>query len=383
LKRYSYFDEGPVGNYFDDDLNAAVMRKVAEKCYLPTNQVIYDLICQHKGRFKVAYSISGVAIEQMKSYSPETLESFQKLAKTGFVEFISETYNHSLSSLSPSREFERQVELHREVIDDTFGYQPKVFRNTELIYSDLISDRIQKMGFKAAIAEGADDVLDWRSPNFVYHSPGSKLKLLLKNYRLSDDIAFRFSNREWAGWPLTTEKYAGWVKQISGNGDLLNLFMDYETFGEHQWADHGIFEFLKYLPDAIFRLGDWDFATPSEVIERYSSRGEISFSRLVSWADIERDITAWMGNDMQKKAWEQVYSLEKDVLMRNNPELTKTWRNLQTSDHFYYMCTKWFADGDVHAYFSPYESPYDAFIYFENALKNLNEAIGDRPRRIS
>lgn len=377
LKKLSYFDHLNRGEYFDDNLNDTVMKKVAAKCYLPTNRLLLKMIKKHAGAFRIAFSISGVAIEQMKLYSPETLKSFQDLAATGAVEFLGETYYHSLSALHPGTEFEEQVKLHSELMQETFGQTPTVFRNTELIYSDLIGQRVSKMGFQGMVAEGADDILAWRTPNFVYQAAfGTPLKLLLKNYRLSDDIAFRFSNRGWAEWPLTSEKFSSWVQRISGCGDTLNLFMDYETFGEHQWAEHGIFQFLEHLPDAIFRLRDWGFSTPSEVLNSYPVRSEISFPRTVSWADLERDITAWLGNEMQTKAWNQIYSLEHRVKEMNNPETIEIWRKLQTSDHFYYMCTKWFSDGDVHAYFSPYESPYEAFIFYENALRDYEGILG-------
>jgi alpha-amylase len=351
------------------------MLKVAHKCYLPTNKLMLDLIRKHEGKFRIAYSITGVAIEQMKLYSPETLQSFIDLAKTGCVEFLSETFYHSLSSLYNEEEFQGQVEAHRRLTENLFGQSPSIFRNTELIYSDTIAKTVQKMGYKAIIAEGADDILQWRSPHFIYSVPGSSLKLLLKSYRLSDDIAFRFSNRGWKEHPLTAPKFARWVHDVSGNGQVVNLFMDYETFGEHQWASTGIFEFMKVLPHEILKHPHWNFVTPSEALEHYSPIAELSFPRIVSWADMERDITAWRGNHMQHRALEYIFELAEEVHRRKNPSTLALWRKLQTSDHFYYMCTKWFSDGDVHAYFNPYKSPYEAFMNYMNVLTDFREHV--------
>lgn len=375
IRPYDTFHIGRRHDYFDDQLNGEIMRKVADKCYLPTNAAIEALINRYNGRFRVAYSITGVAIEQMRDYAPDALDSFQRLAATGAVEFLSETYYHSLSSLYDPQEFREQVEQHRELVFELFGQRPRVFRNTELIYDDRIGALAAELGFDAVLAEGADDVLDWRSPSFVYQCAGLPTRLLLKNYRLSDDIAFRFSNRGWNEHPLTADKFARWLHRISGAGDVVNLFMDYETFGEHQWSDTGIFQFLERLPEEVFRHPHWEFCTPSEVIDRYPAISELSFPRTVSWADEERDLTAWRGNAMQERALAEVYSLGDLVRSRNNPALLKLWGKLQTSDHFYYMCTKWFADGDVHAYFSPYESPYEAFINYMNVLSDVRDSV--------
>lgn len=372
LKRYSYFHISRDHEYFDEQKNSQILRKVAEKCYLPTNRKMLELIKRHDGRFKISYSVTGVAIQQMRDYCPEALQSFVDLAETGCVEFIGETYYHSLSAVYNADEFRQQVAKHSLLINDLFGQTPKVFRNTELIYDDRIGRLVSEMGYKAMIAEGADDILGWRSPNYVYSIPGTDTRLLLKNYRLSDDIAFRFSNRGWECYPLTADKFAHWVHSISGSGDTVNLFMDYETFGEHQWASTGIFEFLDYLPTAILRHSDWNFATPSEVVERYPVRAEMPFHRLTSWADVDRDLTAWRGNRMQESALNQIYEIA-SMIPHDRPEVLDVWRKLQTSDHFYYICTKWFADGDVHAYFSPYESPYEAFITYMNVLRDFKE----------
>ncbi len=375
VRPYDVFQIGKNHDYFDEKLNREVMRKVATKCYLPTNAAMLRLIERYDGRFRIAYSITGVALEQMQLYAPDVIDSFKKLAATGAVEFLGETYHHSLSVLYDVAEFREQVRLHTQLMQQLFGVTPRVFRNTELIYDDRIGREVASLGFKGMLAEGADDVLGWRSPNFVYRMAQSDTALLLKNYKLSDDIAFRFSNHQWNDFPLTADKFARWVHGVSGNGDTVNLFMDYETFGEHQWSETGIFEFLDHLPEALLKHPHWDFRTPSEVIERYPQVATMNFPRTVSWADVERDLTAWRGNDMQNRALSRIYALKDRVMRRNNPALLALWRKLQTSDHFYYMCTKWFADGDVHAYFSPYESPYEAFINYMNAVSDLEQHV--------
>ncbi len=380
IKHYRVFDIGHDSAYFNDnsenDLNnRRILEKVARKSYLPANRTILELIKKHP-EFKVSYSLSGVLLEQLEKFSPETLQSFQDLAKTGNVEFLSETYYHSLSFLYSPEEFRTQVKLHRKKIKELFGQEPKVFRNTELIYNNSLAVEIEKMGYKGILAEGADHILGWRSPNFLYRPKGtSKLSVLLKNYRLSDDIAFRFSSRDWKEYPLTAPKFSQWVSQVNGNGNLVNLFMDYETFGEHQWEDTGIFEFLRHLPGEILKHPDNDFITPSEAINRYSPVSELDVHNFVSWADIERDLSAWLSNPIQNDAIRKLYDLEKTVLGSRDKKLIEDWRKMQTSDHFYYMCTKWFADGDVHKYFNPYSSPYEAFISFMNALGDLRLRI--------
>lgn len=377
LKKYSFFNIGRDHEYFDRVANSEIVRKVAQKCYLPANRAMLALIERYAGEFKISYSITGTVIEQLKEFCPEVLDSFVALARTGYVEFLGETYYHSLASVHHDGEFEEQIKMHRALILEYFGQKPEVFRNTELIYSDTIGRKVAALGYRGMLAEGADDILNWRSPNFVYDSAAPGMKLLLKNYRLSDDIAFRFSNRGWPEFPLTATKFANWVHRISGSGDVVNLFMDYETFGEHQWESTGIFEFLHHLPGEILKHPDWNFRTPSEVLATYPAIAPISFGREVSWADVDRDLTAWEGNHMQKNALHEIYELGKEVLSRNNPYLVALWRKLQTSDHFYYMCTKWFADGDVHAYFSPYKSPYEAYINFMNVMTDLRQLMGE------
>jgi len=311
-------------------------------------------------------------LEQLERFAPEVIDSFRKLVDTGCVEILDETYYHTLSFLYSKEDFKEQVELHNKKIRQLFNFKPKVFRNTELIYSNEIAGAAEKMGYKGILAEGADHILQWRSPNFIYSPKGAgNIKLLLKNYRLSDDIAFRFSEKGWGEYPLTAPKYASWISKINGNGNLVNLFMDYETFGEHQWEDKGIFEFLKHLPNEILKHPDNDFVMPSEAIKRYNAVGELDFPYYVSWADIERDLSAWLGNKMQQEALRGIYLLETPVKLSKNPALIDEWRKLQTSDHFYYMCTKWFNDGDVHKYFNPYDSPYEAFISYMNILNDF------------
>lgn len=360
---------------FDEAANAAIMQKVAKKCYLPMNNLLLELIKQHGEKFKVSFSITGVAIEQMKLYSPETLDSFIKLAETGCVEFLGETYYHSLAALYDETEFQEQVLRQSALMKMYFGQTPQVFRNTELIYDNKIGELVAKLGFKGVIAEGVDDVLKWRSPNYLYQVPGTELPILLKNYKLSDDIAFRFSNRGWEEYPLTTDKFASWLHAIDGAGEVVNLFMDYETFGEHQWAESGIFDFMRHLPEALLKKPGWSFNTPSEVVKKYKPISELSFHRLTSWADMERDLTAWRGNTMQNRALKEAFTLADIVKQTRNPQILSNWRKLLTSDHFYYMCTKWFSDGDVHAYFSPFESPYEAFISYMAVVGKVVEGL--------
>jgi len=372
LKNYRFFEIGHDHYYYDEFSNKNIMKKVAEKSYLPMNKVLLDLIKEYGTKFKVSFSISGVAIKQFEEYAPEVLESFKKLAATGNVEFLAETYSHSLVALKDKEEFKRQVELHDNLIIKHFGVIPQVFRNTELIYSDEIGKMASDFGYKAILTEGARHILGWKSPNFLYYNAlNPKMKVLLKNYKLSDDIAFRFSNKEWDGWPLTAEKYVDWLNEIPKNEEVVNLFMDYETFGEHQWADTGIFEFMRSLPKAVFKNSEYQFLTPSEVIKNFQPVAAVNIPIPISWADEERDLTAWLGNEMQDEAFDTLYSVQNLVEKIDNEEIQKDWQLLQTSDHFYYMCTKFFSDGDVHTYFNPYENPYTAFINYMNVLSDF------------
>jgi alpha-amylase len=371
LRHYTVFDKSE--HYFDEHKNALICRKVANKCYLPANRLLLKMIRRLGGKFKIAYSLTGVLLEQLQRYSPEVISTFDALAETGCVEFLAETYYHSLSFLYSRDEFIEQVNKHIDTIGYLFGQRPRVFRNTELIYNNDLAVLVESMGiFDAIITEGADHILGARSPNFIYRPKGcNKLKLLLKNYPLSDDIAFRFSNHDWPEWPLTAEKFAQWISNVNGNGNVVNLFMDYETLGEHQWEDTGIFNFMSQLPDQILKHPDNNFKTPSEVAQSYKAIDTVDVSHLISWADTERDLSAWLGNAMQSSAIHELYRLEKTIKQTGDENIIADWRRLQASDHFYYMCTKYFADGDVHKYFNPYDSPYDSYINFMNVLSHL------------
>lgn len=373
LKKYRFFNLGKDHFYFDDFLNRTVMQKVACQCYTPMNELLLKLIKENKGSFKVSFSISGPAIEQFKMYAPEVLDSFKALADTGCVEFLCETYSHSLASLLPeSDEFFKQVTKHKETIKELFGKEPTVFRNTELIYSDRIGELVSQAGFKGMMTEGAKHILGWKSPNFLYANPvAQNMKLMLRNFKLSDDIAFRFSDKTWAEWPLSVDKYVSWLQNSENTGDVVNLFMDYETFGEHQKVDSGIFDFFAHLPKKILATKKMEFKTPSEVLEDYQPVALLHVPHPISWADEERDITAWLGNELQDEAFKNLYSLSDKVHEINDPDMNHVWSALQGSDHFYYMCTKWFSDGDVHSYFNPYDSPYEAFINYMNVLSDF------------
>jgi alpha-amylase len=371
LNRFNIFNNSSA--YFDETKNKHIFEKVANKCYIPTNNILLNLIDQYKDKFKIAFSLTGVFVEQCQKYAPHVIESFKQLADTGNVEFLSETYYHSLSALFSQKEFEEQIKLHKNLISDLFEQRPEVFRNTEAMYSNSIAKIIENLGYKGIITEGHEKVLSWRSPNYLYRPAGcEKIVSLLRNYKLSDDIGFRFSAKWWEGYPLTADKYAAWLSKCEG--DCINLFIDYETFGEHQWQDTGIFEFLKHLPNEIFKHNHLEFKTPSEVVKSHKPVGVIDVPYVLSWADVDRDATAWLENEMQKFAFDQMIKLEEKV--KQNPELLKVWRLLQISDHFYYMCTKWFADGDVHKYFNAYDSPYDAFINYMNVLQDIKNRLG-------
>ena len=372
LKRYRFFDLGHDHYYYDDFSNESIMRKVAGKCYIPANKIIMDLIQKHKGKFKVAFSMSGIVINQFRLYAPEVLESFKQLAETGMVEFLAETNAHSLASLKSRTQFEEQVKIHRDMMKTYLGVEPTSFRNTELIYSDQIGSWISDMGFKAMLTEGAKHVLGWKSPNYLYcNAVNPRLKVLLRNFVLSDDIAFRFSNKSWSAWPLTADKYASWLSKLAPKSELVNIFLDYETFGEHNWKETGIFDFLQHMPGAILKKTPFKFMTPSEVADNLQPVSAISVTSPISWADEERDITAWLGNELQVAALDKLYELSEKVRNCNDEQLNKDFEYLQSSDHFYYMATKFFSDGAVHAYFNPYETPYDAFMNYMNILSDF------------
>ena len=378
LRLYRFFDIGKDSHYYDDFANRTILRRVAQKCYLPMNALLLELIEANKGAFKVAFSISGTVLEQFDRYAPEVIDSFRKLAQTGNVEFLSETYYHSLASLASEAEFKHQVLKHKAAIEHYFGVTPKAFRNTELIYSDAIGEMVHEMGFKTMLTEGAKHVLGWKSPNFVYTcAQASGLKLLLKNSGLSDDIAFRFSDRGWSDWPLTGEKYLGWLKSAAQNDEIVNLFMDYETFGEHQKAASGIFDFMRALPQIVLADGEFEFVTPSQATKKHRPVGELDVFDPISWADEERDVTAWLGNELQNDAFNKLYDQTEKLGLLNDEALWADFGHLQESDHFYYMCTKFFSDGAVHKYFNPYDTPYEAFINYMNVLSDFILRVDD------
>ncbi|MDY4481548.1 MAG: glycoside hydrolase family 57 protein [Candidatus Cryptobacteroides sp.] len=381
LRQYRFFDIGKNSHYYDDFTNRTILRRIAQKCYLPMNELLLQQIEEQKGAFKVAFSITGTALEQFDRYCPEVLDSFKKLAATGCVEFLSETYYHSLSSLASESEFKHQVAKHKDAIEKYFGVTPTTFRNTELIYSDSIANMVGDLGFKTILTEGAKHVLGWQSPNYLYKATTKKnQKLLLRNSGLSDDIAFRFSNKGWENWPLTTDKFVSWLK--SGDGEIVNLFMDYETFGEHQAASTGIFDFMKYLPAAVLADGEFEFVTPARAARKHKPVAPLCIPDAISWADEERDTSAWLGNELQNEAFNKLYSLSEKLAILNDAELWSDFGHLQESDHFYYMCTKFFSDGAVHKYFNPYDTPFEAFINYMNVLSDfmlrVDQALEDK-----
>jgi len=382
VRHYTIFDAGVDHQYFtaayeDRTSNERIMHKVAEKSYIPANRRLLKLLREHP-EFKLSLSITGTAIEQMEQWAPAALESFKELASTGRVEIVGETYHHSLAFFYSRAEFEAQVAMHKKKIQEVFGQTPKVLRNTELAYNNDLAYWADKAGYKGILAEGWDRVLGWRSPNFVYKPTYTEnIKLLLKNYRLSDDIAFRFGDRNWAGWPLTADKFTHWLND-SGEATNFNLFMDYETFGEHQWDDSGIFDFLEHLPKEWLKRPGNTFMTTSEAVDAFDPKDRVDVPQTVTWADSERDLSAWLGNSMQTSSIAALYDLEQAITSTGDLELIEDWRKLQASDHFYYMCTKWFNDGDVHAYFSPYANPYDAFIAYMNAYHDLRFRLAEK-----
>lgn len=377
VRSYSVFDTAYNHDYFDesdynsDHNNERIFKKVAEKSYRPMNALLEKLLLSHP-EFKLSLSITGTFLEQAERWAPDVIDSFKRLVDTGRVEIVAETYYHSLAFFFSRIEFERQVDIHRNKIREVFGVETKVFRNTELSYNDSMAKWAEEYGFKGILSEGWDPILEWRSPNYVYKPAGTKnISLLMKNYRLSDDVAFRFNDRNWASWPLDADTYNSWVNMALSDKQIVNLFMDYETFGEHQWEDSGIFEFYEAFINKWLQNPSNTFYTVSGAIEAFEPVDEISMPNTVTWADTERDLTAWLGNSMQQEAMRLIYSLEDDVIRTGDTDLIGDWRRLQTSDHAYYMCTKWFNDGDVHAYFSPYNSPYDAFLYYVNVIRDL------------
>ncbi len=370
LKKYRFFNLGKDHFYFDDFLNRMVLERIAENSYIPMNSLLLDLINQYGDKVKVSFSISGTAIEQFEEYTPSVLDSFVQLSKTKNVEYLAETYSHSLASLKDQDEFYSQVKKHTELVKEKFGTTPTAFRNTELIYSDHIGELVSNLGFNIMLTEGSKNILGWKSPNYLYSNPiKQRVKLLLRNYRLSDDIAFRFPNREWCEYPLDAEKYLSWLRLEQG--EVINLFMDYETFGEHIKAENGIFEFMRALIAGIISDPDMELATPTQVANDCQSMGLMFVPHPISWADEERDLSAWLGNDLQNEAFNKLYALRQYVIQANDSGLDRVWQIMQESDHFYYMCTKWFQDGQVHSYFNPFDSPYEAFMNYMNVLSDF------------
>lgn len=370
VRSYGALDTANRHDYFSgdgDQDNKEIFLKVANKSYRPMNALLEKLLREHPG-FCLSLSLSGVFLEQAEQFAPDVIESFQRLVKTGRVELLASPYHHSLAFFYDQSEFEAQVAFHAEKIKQVFGVSPNVLANTELAYNDELGAWAEAHGYDGVLAEGWDKVLGWRSPNYIYQPKGAtRTRLLLKNYRLSDDIAFRFSNKKWSGWPLTAETYSSWV--TASGGPLVNLFMDYETFGEHQWKEHGIFTFFERFVGKWITAGG-QFNTVSQALSN-APVGDVSMPETVTWADSERDLTAWNGNALQQEALRYAYQLAPRVLASGDSQLISDWRKLQTSDHYYYMCTKWSSDGDVHAYFSPYSSPYEASLYVMNALRDI------------
>ncbi len=371
-RKYRFFDIGNDAYYYDDFANETIVRKVADNCYLPANKIILDQIKKQKGKFKVSFSISGIALDQFRLYAPEVIDSFKQLAATGCVEFVSETYSNSLVSLADEQLFKEQVEAHDQMIEELFGQRPKVFRNTELIYSDELGDLIYRMGFETILTEGAKHILGWKSPNYVYcNALNPRQKVLMRNYRFSDDLSFRFSNKAWNEYPLTAEKYVSWMNNSPEPEDVINIFVNYETFGELQPKSSGIFEFFNALPGAVLKSGKLGFVTPSEAVKKYQPVSSVHVLHPISWADEERDLSAWLGNELQKEAFNNLYALKDQIKKCQDKALLKDWCYLQANNHLYYMCTKFFSDGEVHKFFNPYSNPYEAFINFMNVLSDF------------
>lgn len=373
LRTYRFFDIGENHYYYDDYSNRSTIRRNAENCFIPANEILLNSIKASGKSFKVAFSISGTALEQIERFAPEALSGFKKLAKTGNVEFIGETHAHSLASVFSSEEFSNQVKKHNKRLKSLFGHEPTTFSNTELIYSDAIGDLVSGLGFQTMITEGAKHILGWKSPNYVYcNNINPKLKLLLRNFQMSDDLTFRFGQKEWSEWPLTAEKFVDWLNSLDPKQEIVNIFIDYLTFGEFQKADTGIFGFLSALPSMVLNNTDFTFSTPSEISKNYQPVSAINSREMISWADEERDLTAWLGNEMQKEALNKIYINEPKVAGCTDNELLNDWYNLQSSDHFYYMSTKWFSGGEIHPQNNPYSSPYDAFINYMNVISDFS-----------
>ena len=367
-------------HYLDDFLNKSILQRTAANSYRPMNELLLKLITKYNGKFKISISITGITVEQLKSYAPDVLKSFKKLAETGCVEFIAETYPHSLTSLIDKDEFQIQVKRHVKLMQKEFDFTPTTFRNTELIYSDGIGEMVADMGFTAMITEGAKHILGWKSPDFLYvNAINPRLKLLLRNIRLSQDLRFRFSDTGWDQWPLTADKYINWIKD-ENRGDISNIFIDYETFGEYQNKDTGIFEFMEYLADYAIKDNDLQFGTPQEIIKEYQPVATLHVPYPISWTDEERDTTAWFGNEMQNEAISKLYAKKDAIHKLNDKDLNHIWDFMQSSNHFYYMSTKWFSDGSI-GNVNPYGSPYEAFINYMNILSDFIRQIDEKGQK--
>ncbi len=371
-RKYRFFDIGNDSYYYDDYANETIMRKIADNCYLPANHILLKQIKKSKGKFKVSFSISGVALDQFRLYAPEVIDSFKELAATGAVEFLSGTYANSLESMVDEQLFTKQVKAHDDLIEELFQQRPKVFRNSELIYSDELGDLIYRMGFETILTEGAKHILGWKSPNYLYcNALNPRQKILMRNYRLSDDLSFRFSNSSWSEYPLTASKMAAWLVDLPKKEEIVNIFLNYETFGEIQKKNSGIFDFLDALPEIILKTKELTFSTPSEAVKMLQPVSAVHVLHPISWADEERDLSAWLGNELQKEAFNHLYALKERVKKCTDAQIAKDWIYLQSNDHLYYMCTKFFSDGEVHKFFNPFGSPYEAFINYMNVLSDF------------
>jgi len=371
-RKYRFFDIGNDSYYYDDYANETIMRKIADNCYLPANHILLKQIKKSKGKFKVSFSISGVALDQFRLYAPEVIDSFKELAATGAIEFLSGTYANSLVSMVDEELFTKQVKAHDDLIEELFQQRPKVFRNSELIYSDELGDLIYRMGFETILTEGAKHILGWKSPNYLYcNALNPRQKILMRNYRLSDDLSFRFSNSSWSEYPLTASKMTSWIVNLPKKEEIVNIFLNYETFGEIQKKNSGIFDFLDALPEMILKTKELTFSTPSEAVKILQPVSAVHVLHPISWADEERDLSAWLGNELQKEAFNHLYALKERVKQCTDPQIAKDWIYLQSNDHLYYMCTKFFSDGEVHKFFNPFGSPYEAFINYMNVLSDF------------
>ena len=367
--------------YFNNEIDREIFKRAARKCYFPSNQIILDVIDRHKHerkKPKFSFSLSGVFLEQCEMFEKDLIESFRQLADSGCTEFLNQTYYHSIASLyAEKEEFIEQVKMHKQIVNDLLGYTPSVFENTELLYNNTIAKTVESIGYKGIYTEGVEKILGEKSPNCIYTpKDAKKIRVLLRNYKLTDDIGFRFSARWWPEWPLTATKYAKWLAETKG--EVINIFPDYETFGEHHWPETGIHSFLQHLPDEILRFNNLQMATPSEVVDKHASGGEIDVPEAegtVSWADIQRDQSGWLGNVMQWAYYTTLRRLEPLIKEAEDEEFLRLWRDFQTSDHLYYMFTAGGGPGEVHSYFSPFESPMDAFVAAQTLLNDFEARI--------